>query len=96
MSVYVDSMMPCVRNKNWKYDEACHLMADDEDELTRFAVEKLRLKPGWIQRKGKSTVHFDLTKSKRAQAVAAGAVELTHKEITELWQGRQTGEQYNG
>lgn len=55
------------------------MLGSDLDELHAIA-EKIGLKRGWFQ--GQSTfAHYDLTASKRALAVAAGAVEIEAGEL---------------
>ncbi len=66
--------------------ESCHMWADTEDELIAFA-KRIGLRPEWIQRK--SLVHFDLTPNKRAQAVRAGAKEVTTAEMVEYMRARR-------
>lgn len=78
MAVYVDAMFPTARSARWPYEEACHLLADSDDELVEFAVS-IGLKPKWLQ--AGSTTHFDLTANKRAQAVAKGALEMNSHEL---------------
>jgi len=56
----------------------CHLVADTSNELHAFA-ERLGLKRAWY-RNG----HYNLTPSKRAQAVAAGAVECSPRELVKV------------
>lgn len=73
MSVYIDPLRPCCTNKNWRWPESCHMVADTEEELIEFAVS-IGLKPEWIQRT--SITHFDLNKSKRVQALKSGAEEI--------------------
>lgn len=80
MAVYVDQMMACLPNKRWKWNRACHLVADSETELVAFAVG-LGLKKQWIQRG--TLTHFDLTEGKREQALRMGAVELSRWEMVE-------------
>jgi hypothetical protein len=74
VSVYVDSLRPCVKNKHWKYDYSCHLFANTTAELLEFA-KMIGLKPGWIQRG--NLVHFDLNAAKREVAVKQGAIEVS-------------------
>lgn len=76
MTVYVDPMAACVRSAKWPYDSACHMIADTEEELLRFAV-RIGLRPDWIQHAGTYRAHFDLTAGKREQAVAMGAIEIS-------------------
>ena len=80
MAVYVDTLIPCVTNKRWRYTHSCHLIGDTEEELVAFAVS-IGLKSFWIQRTG--IVHFDLNDSKRKQAVKAGAIEIDRNQFVE-------------
>ena len=73
MSVYVDKIMACTPNKNWKYQYSCHLIADTVAELHSFAA-CLGLKKSWFQ--AKTLPHYDLTRNKRRQAVKLGAMEM--------------------
>lgn len=53
----------------------CHLWADTEDELMAM-VDRIGVARKWVQRPPKASwLHFDIAKSKRALAVAAGAIE---------------------
>ncbi len=67
--VYVDAL----RDYGWRLGKSCHLVADSDDELHAFAA-RVGMKRAWFQ--PKSTPHYDLTASRRAKAVALGAVEL--------------------
>lgn len=82
MSVYVDELMVCLRNRNWPYSQACHLVADSVEELHFFAG-RMRLKPSWFQSKS-DLPHYDLTYGMRVRAVAFGAIEVDRKKILEL------------
>lgn len=63
-------------NHGWRLGVSCHLMTDGTDaELVAFA-EGIGLKPAWLQHGGTYKAHFDLTASKRAAAVRAGAEEV--------------------
>ena len=84
MSVYVDDMFPCKTNKNWRYNEACHLFADSDEELHEFAVDKLRLKRSWFQNHPRMP-HYDLTRSKRLLAVSNGVIEASNKQLREYF-----------
>ena len=81
MSVYVDSLKPCVPNRNWPYSESCHLVADSVDQLHEFAA-KLGLKKNWFQ--NKSLPHYDLTRGMRLKAIKQGAIELSNKEFIKI------------
>lgn len=78
MSVYVDTLLPCIQNKNWKYTHSCHLIADTLEELHDFAGQ-LGLRRAWFQ--NKILPHYDLTRNKRAQAVRLGAEEISRKQM---------------
>lgn len=85
MPVYVDPLLDTPPSKKWPYPQSCHLTADSDDELHTFAA-KLGLKRAWFQGAGKpnqSMHHYDLTASKRVQAVKLGAKELTTREMGE-------------
>lgn len=73
MSVYVDSPFPTAPKPGWRYKSACHMTADTFAELHEMA-DKLGLKRSWFQNHPRYP-HYDLTKNKRKQAIAAGAVE---------------------
>lgn len=84
--IYVDTLLPCIRNRNWRHDESCHLMCDvceNFDELHRFA-QSIGLRRCWFQNKRGGTPHYDLTASKRAMAVAAGAVQIERERTVEI------------
>jgi hypothetical protein len=71
MSVYVDSMeAPFGRLI------MCHMIADTPEELMAMA-RQIGVNPKWIQYPGTYKEHFDICKSKRTAAVAAGAIEIT-------------------
>lgn len=60
--------------------QSCHLTADTRQELDEFA-QKIGLKRAWIQfDRGDLVPHYDLTPNKRAQALRAGAVDVTGRE----------------
>lgn len=74
MAVYVDDMrMPARVGRiegRWS-----HLMADSDDELHAFAAS-IGLRRSWAQYAGTWKSHYDVTDSKRAQAIRAGAIEI--------------------
>lgn len=70
MTVYVDPA-------RWPYGRMlmCHMWADTLDELLAMA-DRIGVARKWLQQPPKASwVHFDVCKSMRAKAVAAGAVE---------------------
>ena len=67
----------------------CHLLADSEEELHQMA-DRIGVARRWFQDPGKKyrgVPHYDICRSKRALAVAAGAVELKdHRETVAVMQ----------
>jgi hypothetical protein len=85
MAVYVDDMN--LRAEVPDGDHAVggrwsHLYADTEAELRAFA-KQLGLREAWIQHLGEIGVHFDVTASKRQQAIRQGARPVTWREAGE-------------
>lgn len=79
MGVYVDPLMQCVPNRNWKWDQSCHMVADSPDELHKFA-RKIGLRREWAQ-ENSIILHYDLNPSKRNTAIKHGAIPITHRTI---------------
>lgn len=75
MSVYVDPAVNPFRNM-----KMCHMLADTVEELHAMA-DRIGLKREWFQGD-----HYDVSISKRRLAVAAGAIEVTQKEIVKVRQ----------
>lgn len=82
MPVYVDTLRPTPRSKRWPFDAACHLFADSLDELHGFAAQ-IGLKRTWFQ--PASLPHYDLTSTRRRDAVTLGAIELGRRAAVEKW-----------
>ena len=81
MSVYVDDMYrsPLGRFGRMKMS---HMVADSRSELLAMA-DQIGLPRKWIQYPDSpNRIHFDVSMSMRAKAVAAGAVEITMREAT--------------
>lgn len=57
----------------------CHLTADTTEELDALATS-IGLRTAWRQSTGTVTEHYDVTASRRAAAVRAGAIEITWRE----------------
>ena len=78
MGIYVDSL----RDYGWilrgRSVKSCHLLADTEDELDRFAAS-IGLKIRWKMRG--SIVHYDLVASMRRKAVESGAEEVDGRRL---------------
>lgn len=73
--VYVDTLP-----NGWgKWSGGAHMLANDLEALHAMAA-RIGLKRAWFQG-DKTFAHYDLTASKRALAVAAGAVEIETGEL---------------
>jgi hypothetical protein len=76
MAVYVDAAIWAWSGLKW-----CHLLADDLDELHRFAA-RLGIKRTSFQCPPRAaTPHYDLTGYERARAIALGAVACSREQI---------------
>ena len=76
MAVYVDAAI-----WRWKGLRWCHLLADDVDELHRFA-QGIGVKPTSYQGPPRTaTPHYDLTGYERRLALRAGAIACSRQEI---------------
>ena len=88
MTVYVDDMRA-------KYGRMvmCHMLADTDEELHSMA-ERIGVARRWWQSPAKTSgSHYDIALSKRAAAVAAGAVEITLKQAGAMnFRRRVTGQ----
>lgn len=60
--------------------QMCHMIADTPKELYHMA-DKIGVRHKWLQYPGSYKEHFDICLTKRKLAVAAGAVELTTKDL---------------
>lgn len=87
MTVYVDDMFKPARVRNGHRSvtgEWCHMQADTREELDAMA-DKIGLRRSWIQYPDDDVKrHYDVTRPRRAAAVAAGAIELTMRELSML------------
>jgi uncharacterized protein DUF4031 len=76
LAVYVDAAIWRFSGLRW-----CHLLADDLDELHRFAA-LLGIKRTSFQGPPRSaTPHYDLTGYERAKAIRLGAVVCDREQI---------------
>lgn len=78
MSVYVDESI-------WPFGRMmmCHMVADSRAELDAMA-DSIGVARRWIQKPNTDREHYDICKSKRASAVAHGAIEITCTELVQL------------
>lgn len=78
MTVYVDDMEAPFGNM-----VMCHMMADSREELDAMA-DTIGVQRKWIQHPGTWQEHYDISKSKRALAVKAGAVEVSMVDLVKM------------
>lgn len=78
MTVYVDDM-----RASFGRMVMCHMIADTDDELHAMA-DKIGVARRWWQRPPAHDSHYDIALSKRALAVAAGAVEITWRQCAAM------------
>ena len=73
MTVYVDDM-----RAPYGRMVMCHMIADSDEELHQ--ADRIGVARRWFQKPGTPRRHYDIALSKRALAVAAGAVEITDRQ----------------
>jgi Protein of unknown function (DUF4031) len=85
LAVYVDEPVWEWRGRRW-----CHLLADTEEELHSFAAG-LGLRRAWFQHKPERPWqdHYDLPEEVRAEAVAAGALEVDLRHVARYLRARR-------
>lgn len=84
MTVYVDDMRA-------KFGRLimCHMIADTDEELHAMA-QRIGVARRWHQKPGTHQSHYDICLTKRALAVAAGAVEITMRDTARICRERRT------
>lgn len=82
MTVYVDDMAAPFKRGGRTYT-MCHMIADTSAELLAMVVA-IGVDPKWIQDAGTSKEHFDIAKTKRTLAIAAGARAITLRELASM------------
>jgi hypothetical protein len=76
MAVYVDDAIWAWQGRQW-----CHLLADDIDELHRFAARLGLHRTSYQGPPRSSTPHYDLTAYERKRARALGATRCDRAAI---------------
>ncbi len=85
MAVYVDNFRAKVRGM-----VMCHMLADSTAELLAMA-DRIGVDRKHLQDAGTYREHFDICLTKRAAAVAAGAVEVSLSELGRTIRLRRDG-----
>lgn len=88
MAVYVDNM-----RASYGRMVMCHMLADTDAELHAMA-DRIGVQRRWWQSPEKTSgSHYDIALSKRAQAIQAGAIEITWRQAGAMnLRRRVTGE----
>lgn len=92
MSVYVDPLVDYGTQIGRAGPVWCHLVADTDDELHAFAA-RLGVRRAWFQEDAARPWrnHYDLTASRRAEAVRRGAIEITRHELGQRLRAAREG-----
>jgi len=78
--VFVGELFTCLKNKNWRYNQAAHLFCDKPENIEELhkLAQRIGLKRSWFQ--SNSVIHhYDLIASKQKKAIKAGAVFCDRK-----------------
>jgi hypothetical protein len=75
MTVYVDDM-----NAPYGRMKMCHMLADTDEELHAMAARIGVARKWWQSPEKTSGSHYDIALSKKALALAAGAVPITYRQ----------------
>ena len=89
MAVYVDDAIWDWHGRKW-----CHLLADNIDELHRFARQLGLHRTSFQSPPRVSAPHYDLTAYERRRAIACGAVVCDRAGIVTVY--RQVRAEYAG
>lgn len=79
MTVYVDDMRAAFGRM-----VVCHMLADTDDELHAMAARIGVARRWWQSPENTSGSHYDIALSKRALAIAAGAIEITLRQAAAM------------
>lgn len=89
MTVYVDDLAEWGWKLRGRTVASCHMFTDNADleELHAFAA-RIGMQRRWFQ-DHRLAPHYDLTPSRRADAVANGVVEVGRRQAVEIWRARR-------
>jgi len=90
MAVYVDDM-----RAPYGRMVMCHMLADTDQELHAMAA-RIGVARRWHQKAGTPHSHYDICLTKRAKAVAAGAMEIGRPEVAALIQRKRAATANDG
>lgn len=84
MTIYVDALVRHGWRLRGNSVQNCHLLTDGPIEELHAFAKRIGMRREWFQEK--SAPHYDLTATRRRQAVAQGAIELDRRQLVELLQ----------
>jgi hypothetical protein len=87
MSVYVDPLLRHGGSAAFRWKESCHMYADTLEELHEMAV-RIGMRRSWFQNHS-SMPHYDLVASRRVDAIMAGSIEHTRREMVDFMRKRR-------
>lgn len=89
MAVYVDQLAEWGWIIRGRKTSSCHMFTDEEDLTSLHDVaQRIGMKRSWFQDK-KAAPHYDLTPSRRAEAIKAGAIEVGRAQSVAIWRARR-------
>lgn len=93
MTVFVDGLESWGWVLRGRVVQSCHMFTDSADltELHQVA-ELIGMKRAWFQ-EHRVAPHYDLTPSRRAAAIAAGAVSVGRREACAIFRARRSAVQ---
>lgn len=81
MAVYVDPIVVYPGQKHSVFrNGSCHMIADTTEELVEMAL-MIGMRSKWMQDAGTHREHFDLSPSRRMEALKHGAIEISSREL---------------
>lgn len=87
MTVYVDNAFIPARVRNggrYITGRWCHMFSDASDDELHALADRIGLRRSWFQHADdpiQHRRHYDVTESRRAAALAAGAVEISVRDM---------------
>lgn len=66
----------------------CHMIADSTEELLGMAI-RIGVNTKWIQHKGTANEHFDISLTKKKEALNRGAIEINFRSYARIVNERQ-------
>lgn len=87
MTVYVDPLLEHGWVLHGRIVKSCHMFVDTVDlEALHDMAYWIGCRRTWFQRK--NVPHYDLTATRRIDAIEHGAVAITRRQAVEIWRKR--------